>query len=208
MSDKYCVMQDDNNDCGISCLLSIIKYYGGYVSKEYLRELTRTNKSGVSALYLIRAGKSLGFEAYGIKDKLKNIKSKDLPIIAHVNIDKKYNHFIVIYKIDVKNMQLLIMDPSKGYVKMSFVDFINISTGNFLVFKFKQSIPNIKVDNKFKKIFTYFFDKYKGVIINIILLSLFYTILNILWWNKYHYKKWFKMDFIISNDYCLGKVFI
>ena len=106
MSDKYCVMQDDMKDCGVSCLLSIIKYYGGYVSKEYLRELTKTSKNGVTALNLIKASKSLGFDAYGIKEKLKNIKSSDLPIIAHVTIDKKFNHFVVIYKIDYKGKKI------------------------------------------------------------------------------------------------------
>ena len=159
MRDKYCVMQDDMKDCGVSCLLSIIKYYGGYVSKEYLRELTKTNKNGVTALNLIRASKSLGFDAYGIKEKLKNIKSSDLPIIAHVIIDKKFNHFVVIYKIDYKKMQLLIMDPSKGFVKMSFSDFMNISSSNYLIFKFKQIIPNIKEENENKNILNFFISK-------------------------------------------------
>ena len=67
MSDKYCVLQDDIKDCGVSCLLSIIKYYGGYVSREYLKELTNTNKNGVNALNLIKAARELGFESYGVK---------------------------------------------------------------------------------------------------------------------------------------------
>ena len=199
MRDKYCVMQDDMKDCGVSCLLSIIKYYGGYVSKEYLRELTRTSKNGVTALNLIRASKSLGFDAYGIKEKLKNIKSSDLPIIAHVIIDKKFNHFVVIYKIDYKKMQLLIMDPSKGFVKMSFSDFMNISSSNYLIFKFKQIIPNIKEENGIQDILKFFISKYKSTIINIILLSLSYTILNIL--VSYSFKLFFdEIDITIKND--------
>ncbi len=199
MRDKYCVIQDDVKDCGVSCLLSIIKYYGGYVSKEYLRELTRTSKNGVTALNLIRASKSLGFDAYGIKEKLKNIKSSDLPIIAHVIIDKKFNHFVVIYKIDYKKMQLLIMDPSKGFVKMSFSDFMNISSSNYLIFKFKQIIPNIKEENGIQDILKFFISKYKSTIINIILLSLSYTILNIL--VSYSFKLFFdEIDITIKND--------
>ena len=34
------VLQDGMKDCGICCLLSIIRFYGGEVSKEYLREAT------------------------------------------------------------------------------------------------------------------------------------------------------------------------
>ena len=42
------VSQDGIKDCGISCLLSIIRFYGGEVPKEYLREITHTTKEGVS----------------------------------------------------------------------------------------------------------------------------------------------------------------
>ena len=38
------VLQDGMKDCGICSLLSIIKYYNGNVSKEYLRQLTNTSK--------------------------------------------------------------------------------------------------------------------------------------------------------------------
>ncbi len=33
MKDKYIVRQDDLTDCGISSLLSVIRYYNGNVSK-------------------------------------------------------------------------------------------------------------------------------------------------------------------------------
>ena len=42
-------LPDGNKDCGICSLLSIIRFYGGDVSKEYLREITNTTKNGVSA---------------------------------------------------------------------------------------------------------------------------------------------------------------
>ena len=177
----------------------LIKYYNGDVPKEYLRELTKTNKTGVSALNLLKAARELGFEAYGVKGNLSNIKNEYLPIIAHVTIDKKFNHFVVIYKIDYKKMQLLIMDPSKGFVKMSFSDFMNISSSNYLIFKFKQIIPNIKEENGIQDILKFFISKYKSTIINIILLSLSYTILNIL--VSYSFKLFFdEIDITIKND--------
>ena len=55
------MLQDGNKDCGVCCLLSIIRYYGGDVSKEYLRELTGTTKSGVSFYQLLEAASFLGF---------------------------------------------------------------------------------------------------------------------------------------------------
>ena len=99
MNDKYRVLQDDLKDCGICSLLSIIKFYGGNVTKEYLRDETKTNNNGVNALNLLNCARKLGFEAYGVKGKINDINLKILPIIAHVVIDKKYPHFEVIYKV-------------------------------------------------------------------------------------------------------------
>ena len=55
------VLQDGIKDCGVCCLLSIMRYYGGDISKELLREMTNTNKFGVSAFNLIEAAKKYGF---------------------------------------------------------------------------------------------------------------------------------------------------
>ena len=47
------VMQEESKDCGVACIQMIIKYYGGYVKKSNLLELTKTGKrvsDSVSAL--------------------------------------------------------------------------------------------------------------------------------------------------------------
>ena len=99
MSDKYCVLQDDLKDCGVCSLLSIIKYYHGDVSKEYLRELTKTTKDGVSALNILNASRELGFEAYGIKGKLKDLNKEKQPdyrnneIKSYINTSLKYKKY-------------------------------------------------------------------------------------------------------------------
>ena len=60
------VSQDGIKDCGICCLLSIIRFYGGEVPKEYLRELTHTTKEGVSLYNLLEGARLLGFDAVGL----------------------------------------------------------------------------------------------------------------------------------------------
>lgn len=186
MSDKYCVLQDDLKDCGVCALLSVIKYYDGDVSKEYLRELTKTTKSGVNAINLLRCAREMGFESYGVKGSLKDVKKEYLPIIAHVTIDKKFNHFVVIYKIDTKKNEVLIMDPSKGYQKMSFSSFMNISTGYYLVLNPKQLIPKIVDNNNFFDSIKMVFFKYKIVLSIILFISFIYTFLNIM--GSYNFK--------------------
>ena len=110
MKDKYIVRQDDLTDCGISSLLSVIRYYNGNVSKEYLRELSNTTKEGVSAYNLICAAREIGFDSYGLNGAVDSIKLNMLPLIAHVIIDERYKHFVVIYSINHRNKTIVIID--------------------------------------------------------------------------------------------------
>ena len=192
MSDKYCVLQDDLKDCGVCSLLSIIKFYNGNVSREYLRELTKTTKDGVSALNILRAARELGFEAYGIKGKLKDLNDKVLPTIAHVIVDSKYPHFVVVYKINYKKNQVLIMDPAIGFTSYSFSNFIKISTNYYLIMKPKQIIPKLVGDNNYQNKISSLIKNYKNAFITVILLSIFYMILNII--ESYQFK-------ILYEDY-------
>lgn len=186
MSDKYCVLQDDLKDCGVCSLLSIIRYYHGDVSKEYLRELTKTNKDGVSALNILNASRELGFEAYGIKGKIKDINSQALPAIAHVIMDEKYPHFVVVYKINYKKNQVLIMDPAIGFINYSFTNFIKISTDYFLIMRPKQIIPKLVNSNEYQDKIKNIIVKYKNIFITIILISIFYMLISII--ESYQFK--------------------
>lgn len=192
MSDKLCVLQDDLKDCGICCLLSIIKYYNGEVPRPYLRELTKTSKQGVSAYNLLKAARELGFESAGYKAQLKDLKEIELPIIAHVLVEKKLGHFVVIYKINYQKNEILLMDPSKGFVWINFIEFQKISSKYFLIIQKKYAIPNIKEDNlKDKIIINNLLDK-KKILIFILFISLISTILNII--TSYHFKLLFNKN--------------
>ena len=198
MSDKYCILQDDLKDCGVCSLLSVIKYFGGNVSKEYLRELSKTSKDGVKAVNLLRSARELGFEAYGVKASLNDIKNEYLPIIAHINVDKKFNHFVVIYKIDVKKNEVLVMDPAKGYEKMSFSNFMNVSTGYFLVLKKKNVIPKLIENSSFFESIKAVIGKYKIVYCIIFVISLIFTIINIIC--SYNFKLLFDESSILKDN--------
>ena len=130
------VRQKDLKDCGVCCLLMITRYFGGSVSLEYLREVTNTTRNGVSALDLIEGSKKIGFTSFGVNGDISNLKIENTPCIAHVIINKSYEHFIVIYKIDYKRKKLLIADPNNNkLIKMSFDDFRKISSNNYILLK-------------------------------------------------------------------------
>ena len=57
MKKKYEVIQEEISDCGVSSLLSIIRYYGGDTSLENLRVSSLTTKDGVNAYNLIECAK-------------------------------------------------------------------------------------------------------------------------------------------------------
>ena len=186
MRDKIIVIQDDLKDCGVSSLLSIIRYYGGDATKEYLREITKTTKDGVSAYYLILASRELGFDSYGVNGNISDLKKDDLPIIAHVVINKSYQHFVVIYKIDFHKKIIVIMDPNYGLKKVSFGDWQEISTNNYLILKPKKQIPKLVNQKNISEIIMPFIYKYRYLLIVIILFSIIYTIINII--TSYNFK--------------------
>ena len=152
------VLQDGIKDCGVCSLLSIIRYYGGDVSKEYLRELTNTTKSGVSAYKLLEGAEKIGFTGYGVNGDLENIDKNNLPCLAHLIINKSYQHFVVIYDIDLYHKKILIMDPAKGKKLLSFSEFRLLSSGNFIYLKPTKKLPIFSYDKIIFDCFLAFID--------------------------------------------------
>ena len=173
-------MQDGVKDCGICSLLTIVRYYNGNYSKEYLRTITNTTKDGVTAFALLEAAKNIGFDAVGVTGDALDITKKNLPCIAHVVIQNKYKHFLVIYKIDKKNKVIMLADPSQGLVKMNVSDFEKMSTKVFLFLKPNKKIPYVKNESKVKNIIYNFLSENKMSLFIILILSFLYNIISIM----------------------------
>ena len=96
------IKQTDLKDCGVSCLLSIVRFYGGYVTREYLRDITKTTSSGVSVYSLVEAGEKLGFETKALKGQITKFKETDFPMIALVlkfsfSVYIRYRHLLLYF---------------------------------------------------------------------------------------------------------------
>ena len=177
---KYeCVLQDGAKDCGVASLLTIIKYYGGTVPKEYLRNITNTTNDGVSALDLIEAGRHLGFETKGVEGDVLELHNVNLPCIAHVVFDNKYKHFVVLFEINRKKNYLIIGDPGKGIIKLNIDDFKKISSNRFLIYQLHKPLPEIKTNDNVKKSLYYILFNNRADILSIFINSTIYLILNI-----------------------------
>lgn len=178
---KYnCVLQDDSKDCGICSLLTIIREHKGNVSKEYLRNITAANRNGVNALSLIEAGKKIGFDSKGLYGDIRKLDSRYLPCIAHVILDNKTKHFVVIHKIDFKNENIIIADPSRGIIKLDIDKFDKISTKNYLIFIPRKKLPLYEENNLIKNEVAHFIYKYNKEFIMLFIFSLLYTVFSII----------------------------
>ena len=189
------VLQDGIKDCGICCLLSIIRYYGGDVSKEYLREITNTTKDGVSLYNLLEGAKKIGFEAIGLTGDLEKIDVNNLPCIVHTIVNKSYKHFVVLYQINTKKQQVTLMDPAKGKRIISFSEFRLLSSSNYLFLKPIKRLPVIKKKNIIYKNIKKLIKNNKKLLTVIIVLTLIYFILNIV--SSFHFK--YILEYSIDN---------
>ena len=109
---KTFVTQIEESDCGIACLLSIIKYYGGLKKLENLREYSGTNRQGTTLLGLYQAAQKCGFNVEALEASIDYLKTLDTPNILHVILDNQLQHYIVCYAYN-KN-RFIIGDPASG----------------------------------------------------------------------------------------------
>ena len=163
------VKQEGIRDCGITCLYNIIRYYGGNVSIEKLRELTETNEKGTSIYNIIKTSKELGLEAKAYRCELNDLANVEFPIIAYIKLNNYY-HFVIIKDIDIDKVS--IFDPIRGDTSYNEEEFLNIWQKIIITFKRNGNIVN---EN------SYYFNYMKELIINnkkliIILLIIYLTI--------------------------------
>lgn len=172
------VKQKDLKDCGVCSLLMILKYYDAYIPLEKLREMTFTNKNGVTAFHLVEAAKQIGFISQGLK--VFNLENIPLPCIAHVTIDNSFNHYVVIYEIDYKKQELLIADPASRIKKISFKDFNLVFNNIIITFKKQKKLLSILNNKLLLSSISSLLVKNKTNFIKIIILSFFIILFSII----------------------------
>lgn len=115
--EKTFALQQDQSDCGVACLLSLIQYYEGSNSLEKLREISGTTKQGTTLLGLYQAANQLGFTAQGNEADLQAIIDHKEPLILHVVIEERLQHYIICY--GYQNNKFIIGDPAKGIIYLT-----------------------------------------------------------------------------------------
>ncbi|MCT3855999.1 peptidase domain-containing ABC transporter [Elizabethkingia anophelis] len=147
---KTFTLQKDQTDCGVGCLLSLIRYYGGNNTIENLREKSGTSKQGTTLLGLYQAANSIGFDAEGCEADIYTLIQHGEPVILHVIMDEKYEHYVVCYYYE--NNQFCIGDPSRGIVNWTQEELEqNWKTKTCLTLKPNNDFIKTEYTNKAKK---------------------------------------------------------
>ncbi len=173
---KIKVKQHDITDCGAACVSSIAAYYKLYVPLSKIRQYIGTEKEGTNILGILEGAQKLGFDAKGVKGNLESLDKIPIPAIAHVIVDGRLQHFVVIYKITKKYIQ--IMDPGSGKLKNTPIDSFNEQWTGVLVILLPNNTfkaQNEKVSQFLR--FWHLLKPHKYILIQSLVGSVFYTIL-------------------------------
>lgn len=140
---KSFILQHDQADCGVACLLSIIRYYKGNATNEGIRELSGTTKQGTTLLGLYQAANQLGFDAKGCQFDIDALKEHKQPAILHVIINGQLEHYVDFF--GYAQTKFIIGDPATGIQVYSQSQLAEIwKTGICLVLKPNDSFQTVK----------------------------------------------------------------
>ena len=176
MSYKY-ERQHGIKDCGVTCLYNIIKYYNGNISMSKLRKLTKTNENGTNVYNIVNASNSLGLKAEAYRCEFNDLSNVKLPIIAHIKLDNKYDHFVILEKIN--NEKIIVQDPIRGKVVYDDISFKKEWTGFIITFDKMNNLVKEKQNGAFINLKSYIF-LYKKILLFFLVLTILASLFSLL----------------------------
>lgn len=118
------IMQMEALECGAACLAMVCAYYGKWVPLEQVRADCGVSRDGSSALNVVKAARSYGFDARGYRMEPASLRAQAVfPCIAHWG----FNHFVVVR--GFKGDRVYLNDPARGEVRVSVEEFDEQFTG-------------------------------------------------------------------------------
>ena len=148
---------------------AILKFWGGYVPLEKIRDDTCINAYGTTAYHLIMAAQGYGLEAMGVRVESILDKNIYLPAIAHVVLKNGLQHFVVVYKITSKYVYL--MDPAVGKKKMLIAEFNEIWDNILILLAPTNDIIKYTKEISLKNLFIKLLVKNKQLFIKIFIIN-------------------------------------
>lgn len=123
------VLQLEAAECGAASLAMVLSHFGRFAALDELRTLCGVSRDGAKASSLLKAGRTFGLTAKGMKAEPHHLKDMAGPMIAFVN----FNHFLVVE--GVSGDSVYINDPASGRRIETMEEFSDSFTGVVLCFE-------------------------------------------------------------------------
>ena len=175
---KIKIQQHDITDCGAACLASISAHYGLNYPIARIRQYAFTDRKGTNVLGMIEAAKKLGLDAKGVKGPFECLADIPKPAIAHIIVKEILHHFVVIYKVTDKYIQ--VMDPADGkLIKKTHEEFKKEWTGVLILMHPSETFQKGNVKKSNFRVFMELLRPHKSVMTQALFGAIVYSILGL-----------------------------
>ncbi|MFN3378403.1 MAG: peptidase domain-containing ABC transporter, partial [Runella zeae] len=160
------------------CLASIAAHYQLILPIARIRQYACTDKKGTNVLGMIEAAQKLGFQAKGVKGKFESLLKIPMPAIAHVIIQERLHHYVVIYEVTDKHV--VVMDPAFGKLeKKTHEEFQQIWSGVLVLILPDETFETGNTKESVLGRFWQLIQPHKSVMTQALFGALIYTVLGL-----------------------------